>query len=108
MTKRSSEDLDRLERGLARTYSTLAPPELGPQWAANVMRDIRREAAQAQAVHKRDGWVALRVWRTAALAAGFALIFAGSLFLSGEVEVEKGELAAVLSEELEPSPALLE
>lgn len=104
MVHRSGHDLDRLERRLAETYAALPAPEFGPGWDAKVMRDIRLKAAASAG--KGIGWVELHVWRTAALATAFALVFAGSLFLySG---MEKGELTAFLSEELEPAPSLLE
>ena len=106
MTQHSREDLDRLERSLAQTYSAIPASHLGSEWAGKVMRDIRREAAVATG--QRIGWAARHVWRTAALATAFALVFAGSLFFSNGVEVEKGELSALLSEELEPAPSLLE
>ena len=104
MANHRRENFDRLERSLAETHSGLPVPELGSEWAGKVMRDIRREAGVAAG--KRIGWMELYVWRTAALATAFALVFAGSLFLySG---VEKGELTALLSDELEPAPSLLE
>ena len=104
MARRNIEDLERLERLLVEAHRARPTPVLGEEWARNVMRDIRREAAASAG--KRNAWVQLHVWRTAALAAAFALVFAGSLFLySG---AEKGELTASLSEELESAPGLLE
>jgi hypothetical protein len=104
MTTRSKEDLDRLERSLVETHRARPIPSLGPEWAQRVMREIRRDAVGIAG--KRAAWVELYVWRTAAAAAVFAVIFAGSLFVS--MGAEKGELTALLSEELEPAPALLE
>jgi hypothetical protein len=106
MKKRSREDLDRLEHSLSRTYSAIPAPEFGPEWVEKTMRDIRRHAAEA--VGQRTVWMERHVWRTAVLATAFALVFAGSLFFSTGVDVEKGELSAFLSEELEPAPTLLE
>jgi hypothetical protein len=103
MTTRSKEDLDRLERSLVETHRVLPTPSLGPEWAQRVMRDVRRDAA---GIGRRAAWIELYVWRTAAAAAAFAVILTGSLFVYGEAE--KGELTAVLSEELESAPALLE
>ena len=104
MARRNIEDLERLERLLVEAHRARPTPVLGEEWARNVMRDIRREAAASAG--KRNAWVQLHVWRTAALAAAFALVFAGSLFLySG---AERGELTALLSEELESAPGLLE
>ena len=104
MARRNIEDLERLERLLVEAHRARPTPVLGEEWARNVMRDIRREAAAS--AEKRNAWVQLHVWRTAALAAAFALVFAGSLFLySG---AERGELTASLSEELESAPGLLE
>jgi len=104
MARHSKQDLGRLERLLVEAHRARPTPLLGEEWAQNVMRDIRREAAAHAG--KRNGWVELHVWRTAALATAFALVFAGSLFLYGGVE--KGELTVLLSEELESAPALLE
>ena len=104
MRERSREDLDRLERSLAQTYSTMPTAEFGSEWAAKVMRDIRRQAAEAAG--QRTVWMERHVWRTAALATAFALVFAGSLFLYPDVE--KGEVTVLLSEEWEPTPGLLE
>ena len=104
MTHRSGKDCDRLERSLAETYSALPVPEFGPGWDAKVMREIRLKAGASAG--EAIEWVELHVWRTAALATAFALVFTGSLFLySG---IEKGEPTAFLSEELEPAPSLLE
>ena len=104
MARRNIEDLERLERLLVEAHRARPTPVLGEEWARNVMRDIRREAAASAG--KRNAWVQLHVWRTAALAAAFALVFAGSQFLySG---AERGELTASLSEELESAPGLLE
>jgi hypothetical protein len=104
MATRSKEDLDRLERSLVETHRVLPTPSLGPEWAQRVMRDVRRDAAGITG--KRAAWIELYVWRTAAAAAAFAVILTGSLFVYGGAE--KGELTAVLSEELESAPALLE
>ena len=104
MARRNIEDLERLERLLVEAHRARPTPVLGEEWARNVMRDIRREAAASAG--KRNAWVQLHVWRTAALAAAFALVFAGSLFLYRGAE--RGELTASLSEELESAPGLLE
>lgn len=104
MTIRSKEDLDRLERGLVETHRARPTPLLGPEWAQRVMRDVRRDAAGIAG--KRAAWVELYIWRTAAAAAVFAVIFAGSLFVY--TGAEKGELTLLLSEEWETAPALLE
>lgn len=103
MTRRSKDDLDRLERSLAEIHRACPTPFVGDEWAQRVMRDVRREAATAG---KRVRPIDVYVWRTAAVAATFAAIFAGSVFLyTGS---ENGELTALLSEEWEPTPALLE
>lgn len=104
MTTRSEKDLDRLERSLAQTYSTLQTPAFGPEWAGKTMRDIRRKAAEA--AESRAGWMEHYVWRTAALAMAFALAFAGSFFVYPGAE--KGEVTALLSDDLEAAPGLLE
>lgn len=106
MPNRSAEDLDRLERSLVAIHCARAVPSLQTEWTQRVMQDVRREAGTAAG--RRVAWVERYVWRTAAVATAFALVFAGSLFFSNSVEVEKGELSAFLSEELEAAPTLLE
>ena len=78
MTRRSKDDLDRLERSLAEIHRACPTPFVGDEWAQRVMRDVRREAATAG---KRVRPIDVYVWRTAAVAATFAAIFAGSVFL---------------------------
>ena len=104
MTKWSHKYMDRLERTLANVQRNREVPPLDADWAQAVMRDIRREAAHSPG--EAGVWVELFVWRSAAAAAAFAALLAGSAFFY--VGTEQGELTALLSEDLEPGPALIE
>ena len=46
MTRRSKDDLDRLERSLAEIHRACPTPFVGDEWAQRVMRDVRREAGR--------------------------------------------------------------
>ncbi len=102
--KRSDEDLNKLERLLADAHRARPEPRLDAAWSLRVMRDIRREAAGVP--QERWAWIERHVWRTAAVAAMFAAIFAGSALLY--TDVESGDLTAVLAEGLDPAPTLIE
>jgi len=102
--KRSDDDLNRLERLLADVHRARPEPRLDAAWSLGVMRDIHREAAGVP--QERSAWIERHVWRTAAAAAMFAVIFAGSALLY--TDVETGDLTAVLAEGLDPAPALME
>ncbi len=102
--KYSDDDLNKLERLLAHAHRARPEPRLDAAWSRGVMRDIRREAAHVP--HERSAWVERHVWRTAAVAALFAVIFAGSALLY--TAVGGGDLTAVLAEGLDPAPTLME
>ena len=104
MRRRSHKAIDRLERSLAQVHRDREVPSLDADWAHGVMRDIRREAARSS--HERGTWVELYVWRSAAAAAAFAALFAGSVFFYAGAD--RGEVTTLLSEDLEPGPALIE
>ena len=104
MMKRSRKGMAHLERTLAKVHRDREVPPLDPDWAQTVMRDIRREAAHSP--KEAGAWVELCVWRSAAAAAAFAALLAGSAFFYAGTD--QGELTALLSEDLEPGPALIE
>ena len=104
MTERNPKHLDRLEQGLANVHRDREAPPLDAGWAQGVMRDIRRAAAPSR--NDPGARVELCVWRSAAAAAVFAALLAGSAFFYAGTD--QGELTALLSEDLEPSPALIE
>ena len=96
MTRRSDEDLIKLERALAEAHRSRQEPALGADWVRHVMRDVRREEERAAMPF---AGIAFVVWRGAAVAATVALIVAASaLVYTGQSE---GELTALLSEDLE-------
>jgi hypothetical protein len=101
---RSDHDLDKLERLLAGAHRARPEPRLDAAWSLRVMRDIRREAAGVP--QERSMWIERHVWRTAAAAAMFAVIFAGSVLLY--TDVGTGGLTAVVAEGLDLAPALIE
>lgn len=101
---RSDHDLDKLERLLAGAHRAQPEPRLDAAWSSGVMRDIRREAAGFP--QEPSAWIERHVWRTAAVAAMFAVIFAGSALLYADVE--SGDLTAVVAEGLDPASTLIE
>ena len=104
MRRRSHNAIDRLERSLAQIHRAREIPSLDADWAQGVMRDIRGEAARSS--RERGAWVELDVWRSAAAAAAFAALFAGSMFFYAGAD--RAEVTALLSEDLELGPALIE
>lgn len=103
MTRRSDEDLAKLERALTEAYRSRQEPVFGADWVHHVMRDIRREEKQAAMPF---AGIAFAVWRGAAVAATVALIVAASsLVYTGQSE---GELTALLSDDLEAAASLSE
>ena len=101
---RSDDDLNKLERLLAEAHRARPDPRLDPAWSLAVMRDIRREAAGVP--QEPSAWIEQRVWRTAVVAAMIAVIFAGSALLY--TDVESGDLTAMVVDELDPAPTLIE
>ena len=101
--KRSDDDLNKLERLLADAHRARPEPRLDAAWSLGVMRDIRREAAGVP--QERSAWIERHVWRTAAVAAMFAVDFCGIRVV---VHRRGNPLTAVLAEGLDPAPALME
>ena len=103
MTRRSDEDLEKLERALAEAHRSRQEPALDADWARHVMRDILREEEQAAMPF---AGIAFAVWRGAAVAATVALVVAASsLVYTGQGE---GELTALVSDDLEAAASLSE
>ena len=105
MTRLSDENLDKLERALAETHRSQQAPVLGPDWTSDVMRDIRQKAGRRR--HQRPvTWIDSLVWRTAAVAATLALVFAGSAWVY--TDKDTGELTTMLVDDLDTAETLLE
>ena len=105
MTRLSDEDLNKLERALAEAHRSRQEPSLGADWVGHVMQDIRREAAGRRNSMQFPG-IPLLVWRTAAVAAGLAVVLAGSVLVyTGQDTIE---LAGLLSEEFETGEHLVD
>lgn len=105
MTRLNDENLDKLERALAEAHRSQQAPALGPDWTNHVMRDIRQQAGG----HKQRRpvtWIDTLVWRTAAVAATLALVFAGSAWVY--TDKDTGELTAMLADDLDAGETLLE
>lgn len=78
MTVYRKPTLERIESLLAQAHCTRGDVTVREGWAQEVMRTIRREAAE-QPVPSLLVWVEPLVWRVAASAALVALVFAGSV-----------------------------
>lgn len=102
MAPRNDEDLERLERALAEAHRSGHEPELGRDWARQVMQDVRRELAGRRHPGEFPGIDRL-VWRSAVVAVGFAIILAGAAALY--VGTEPVEFAALVAEEVDVIPA---
>jgi hypothetical protein len=105
MTRLTDNDIDKIERALSEAHRSSPEPALGADWAARVMQDIRRQGREDGAPTGLPGIDRL-VWRTAAVAATLALVFAGSVLVStGD---SGGELTSLLSREFEAGVAFIE
>lgn len=106
MTRLSDEDLNKLERALAEAHRSREEPALGEDWARQVMQDIRQGTARHGQPVKSTG-IDYLVWRAAALAAVFALIFAASVLVYS-TDRDAVELASLLSGEFDVGEPLIE
>jgi hypothetical protein len=104
MTRRSEDNLSKLERALAETHRCPQEPVLGGDWADRVMRDVRRGATGPADAMTARGMVRA-VWRVAAVAAVVALSVAASVWVHNGGEAV--ELIA-LSDEFEGGAPLFE
>lgn len=79
MTNHRTPAVERVERLLAEVHrSTRGEAAVGEQWAQEVMRTVRRKAADHPAPSPLV-WAEPLVWRVAAGAVLVALVFAGSV-----------------------------
>ena len=78
MTVLRKRALEQIEAVLAQAHRARGEVAVGEQWAQDVMRTIRREAAQHPAPSLLS-WAEPLVWRVATGAALVALFFAGSV-----------------------------
>ncbi|MCW5797351.1 MAG: hypothetical protein LZF60_380048 [Nitrospira sp.] len=78
MTVHRKDPRERIEALLAQAHRTRGEVAAGEDWAQEVMRTIRREAAEHPVPSLFVGAEPL-VWRAAACAALVALVFAGSV-----------------------------
>jgi hypothetical protein len=78
MTVHRKRALGQIEPLLAQVHRTRDDVAVGEEWAQDVMRTIRREAAQHSA-SSLLAWAEPLVWRVATGAALMAAIFAGSV-----------------------------
>jgi hypothetical protein len=75
MMQSSHEQLDKLERAVARAHQSQEAPSFTRGWLQSVMREVRQQADGGTPAFE----VPLLVWRAAAVVAIFSLIFAGSV-----------------------------
>lgn len=105
MTRRSDEEVDRLEQILAEVHRSRPDPVLGPKWAQQIMREIRRGAASRRQPI-RSTRIEGVVWRAALIAVMLAMIVTGSAMFY--VAQDGGLDAASASDELETVMSLIE
>ena len=105
MTSLNDEGVDKLERALSEAHRSCQEPVLDAGWACHVMLDVRREAAGRRHPMEFPG-VDRLVWRTATVAAGLAVVLAGTaLVYSGK---DAAESTALLSNEFDAATVLIE
>ena len=102
MKERSTKDFDKLMRVWSAAHRARPVPPLGAEWTNRLMGRIRSEAGSRP--FRAPVWIDQLVWRTAAAAAAFALIFAGSAILY--TEPHRGEVVSLLSDELDAGAPL--
>lgn len=102
MKERSTKDFDKLARIWSAAHRSRPVPLLGAEWTNRLMGRIRSQAGSRPL--RAPVWIDQLVWRTAAAAAAFALIFAGSALLY--TEQHRGEVVSLLSDELDAGAPL--
>jgi hypothetical protein len=98
MTRLNDENLKKVERAFMEAHRSRQEPTLGSGWAQYVMRDIHKRATGPERSIMSLGFDCL-VWRTAAVAAVFALVFTGSVLFY--TDRDAAESTALLSGELD-------
>jgi hypothetical protein len=98
MTRLNDENLKKVERALTEAHRSRQQPVLGSGWTQYVMRDIHKMATGPERSMMPLGFDCL-VWRTAAVAAVFALVFTGSVLFY--TDRDAAESTALLSGELD-------
>jgi hypothetical protein len=98
MTRPNDENLMKVERALMEAHRSRQVPALGSGWAQFVMRDIHKMATDPERSMMSLGFDRL-VWRTAAVATVFALVFTGSVLFY--TDRDAAEFSALLSGELD-------
>lgn len=102
MKDRRKRELDKLEHVWPAVHRARPVPPLGTEWTGRLMGRIRSEAGSRPL--RAPVWIDQLVWRTAAAAAVFALIFAGSALLY--TEPHRVEVVSLLSDELDAGAPL--
>jgi hypothetical protein len=74
-TPKKEARVDTLERALIRAHEAQEAPHFPPDWTADVMRDIRRQASRESSLSE----VPRVVWRAAAVVAIVSTLFVGSV-----------------------------
>jgi anti-sigma-K factor RskA len=100
MKERKKGELDKLVRVWSAAHRSRPVPPLGVKWLGRLMGRIRREAGSR--TFRAPVWIDQFVWRAAAAAAVFALIFAGSALLY--TDQHRVEVVSLLSDELDAGP----
>lgn len=100
MKARGTKDLDKLARLWSAAHRARPVPSLGDGWTNRLMGRIRSEAGGRSL--QAPAWIDQVVWRIAAAAAAFALIFSGSALLY--TEPHKVEVVSLLSEAFDAGP----
>ena len=75
MRRSGKDQLDKLERALARGHELQEPPRFSRGWLDSIMREIRRQPVGVTPLLEMP----LLVWRAAAVVALVSLIFVGSV-----------------------------
>jgi predicted transcriptional regulator len=75
MKPTSNEQIDKLERALARAHELREAPDVSHRWIDSVMRDVRRHPSRERSVTD----VPRLVWRAAAAIALVSFMFVGSV-----------------------------
>jgi hypothetical protein len=75
MRRSSKEQLDKIERALARAHEFQEPPRFSRGWLDSIMREVRRQPVGVTPLLEMP----ILVWRAAAVVVLVSLIFVGSV-----------------------------